>query len=132
MFGSRVKYGITYKTNNRSIDIHRRKYEHDFRLTVVMDDLDGSRGLPIESMKSFLVSKVDMVKFYNIDTFQEHKECQIKINLMKTGENERERNEIITMQISSCQRMLAIITGKNLIMNEQLPNQMFIFKRTKN
>ena len=56
MFGSKVKYGITYKTNNRSIDIHRRKYEHDLRLNVVEKDLDGSRGLPIESMNAFLVS----------------------------------------------------------------------------
>jgi len=75
MFGSKVKYGITYKTNNKSIDIHRRKYEHDFRLNVIEDDLDGSRGLPIDSMNAFLVSKVDTVKFYSIDTFKEIKEC---------------------------------------------------------
>lgn len=28
--------------------------------------------------------------------------------------------------------MLAVISGKNLIMNEQKPNQLFIFKRIKN
>jgi hypothetical protein len=71
MFGSKVKYGITYKTNNKSIDIHRRKYEHDFRLNVIEDDLDGSRGLPVDSMNAFLVSKIDTVKFYSIDTFRE-------------------------------------------------------------
>lgn len=75
MFGSKVKYGITYKTNNKSIDIHRRKYEHDFRLNVIEDDLDGSRGLPIDSMNAFLVSKIDTVKFYSIDTFREIEEC---------------------------------------------------------
>ena len=35
MFGSRVKYGITYKANQKSFDIYRRKYEHDFRIPVV-------------------------------------------------------------------------------------------------
>lgn len=118
MFGSKVKYGITYKTNNKSIDIHRRKYEHDFRLNVIEDDLDGSRGLPVDSMNAFLVSKIDTVKFYSIDSFREIEECQIKIDLDKAGSNEREKNEIITMQISACQKMLAIISGKNLIMNE--------------
>ena len=132
MFGSKVKYGITYKTNNKSIDIHRRKYEHDFRLTVVEADLDGSRGLPVDSMNAFLVSQIDVVKFYNIDTFKEIEECKIKIRLIPKKDDERERNEIITMQISSCQKMLAIISGKNLIMNEQRTNQLFIFKRTKN
>ena len=35
MFGSKVKYGITYKTGERSFDIHRRKYEHDYLVNVV-------------------------------------------------------------------------------------------------
>jgi hypothetical protein len=30
MFGSKVKYGITYKTNSSSFDIYRRKYEHNY------------------------------------------------------------------------------------------------------
>ena len=33
-FGIKVKYGITYKTNQKSFDIHRRKFEHDFRVNV--------------------------------------------------------------------------------------------------
>ena len=36
------------------------------------------------------------------------------------------------MQIDKTQNFLAVITGKNLIMGEQKPNQIFIFKRTKN
>jgi len=28
--------------------------------------------------------------------------------------------------------MLAVISGKNLIMNEQKPNQLFIYKRVRN
>jgi len=35
MFGSKVRYCITYKTNQKSFDIYRRKYEHDFRVNVV-------------------------------------------------------------------------------------------------
>jgi hypothetical protein len=71
MFGSKVKYGITYKTNEKSFDIHRRKFEHDFKANVVTADMDGSRGLPIESMNAFLVSRIDTIKFYDIDTFEE-------------------------------------------------------------
>lgn len=99
MFGSKVKYGITYKTNEKSFDIHRRKFEHDFKANVVAADMDGSRGLPIESMNAFLVSRIDTIKFYDIDTFEELKESQIQVPLLKN--DERERKEIISMQMSS-------------------------------
>ena len=132
MFGKMVKYCITYKTNQKSFDIHRRKFVHDFRVNVVPADLDGSRGLPIETMNAFLVSMVDVIKFYDIDTFEEIKACEIKIPLLKKGEDEREPNEIISMQISSNEQYLGVISGKNLIMKEQKPNQLFLFKRLKN
>lgn len=35
------------------------------------------------------------------------------------------------MQVSQNEDFLAVISGKNLIMNEQKPNQLFIFKRIK-
>jgi hypothetical protein len=41
----------------------------------------------------------------------------------------RERNEIISIAICPYEKYLAVITGKNLIKNEQKPNQIFIFKR---
>lgn len=34
MFGSAVRYCITYKTNQKSFDIYRRRYEHDFCVNV--------------------------------------------------------------------------------------------------
>jgi len=33
------------------------------------------------------------------------------------------------MNISKCEEWLAIISGKNLVMNEQKQNQLFIFKK---
>jgi hypothetical protein len=120
MFGSRVRYCITYKTNQKSFDIHRRKYEHDFRVNVVSQDLDGFRGLSVETMNAFLVSRIASIKFFDIDTFEERKEYEIIIPLLQSCE--RERNEIISMQISKSEQMLAVISGKNLIRNEQKPN----------
>ena len=132
MFGRKVKYCITYKTNQKSFDIHRRKFEHDFRNTVVNKDLDGSRGLPIDSMNAFLVSKIDKIFFYDTDSFNEMEDCMIQVPLLAKGEDEREPNEIISMQISSNENLLGVITGKNLIMKEQKANQLFLFKRLKN
>ena len=71
MFGSAVRYCITYKTNQRSFDVYRRKYEHDFRVNIRKENLEGSIGLPIEGMGMFLVSNINKIKFYDIYTYQE-------------------------------------------------------------
>ena len=52
----------------------------------------------IESMNAFLISKVDVIKFFNVDTFEEIKDSEIKIPLLES--TSREPNEIISMQIS--------------------------------
>lgn len=40
MYGVRGKYGITFKTNERSFDIYRRKYVHDYKVTVSSESFD--------------------------------------------------------------------------------------------
>lgn len=75
MFGSRVRYCVTYKTNQKSFDIYRRKYEHNFNVNAVTTNHDGAIGLSIESMNAFVVADIKTIKFYNTDTFHEIEEC---------------------------------------------------------
>ena len=99
MFGSKVRYCITYKTNQKSFEVYRRKYEHDYKVTVTSgENLDGSIGLPIESMNTFLVSKGDKVCFYDVDSYKELPEYRVEIKLLPSGT--REPNSIISMQVS--------------------------------
>ena len=98
MFGSKVKYCITYKSNQKSFDIYRRKYEHNFNSNIVNENLCGSRGLPLESMNSFLVSKENKIMFYDLDKFEEKTGHRIEIKLFES--ETREINEIISLQIS--------------------------------
>ena len=114
MFGSKVKYGITYKTNQRSFAIYRRKYAHNFKVNVCNDNLEGSKGLEFPSMKLFLVSKIDRIMIYDSSNYQYIDE--IPITLLKT--ETREPNEVIAMQKCQNDEYLAIISGKNLIANE--------------
>ena len=118
MFGSRAKYCITYKTNQRSFDIYRRKFEHDYKVCVVQDNLDGSKCLAMQTanMNSLLVCKNDTIRFYDIDTYQEIESCKIKFDLLapKGGA----KNEIIGMQKSSDDNYLAVLTGQHLATNE--------------
>jgi hypothetical protein len=84
MFGSKVRYGITFKTNQRSFDIYRRKYEHDFCANILEENLDRSKAIPIETMNAFMISKIDIIRFFDVDTYEELKECQINIPLLKS------------------------------------------------
>ena len=43
MIGSKVRFCVTYKTNEKSFDIYRRKYEHSFKVPVWPgENLEGS------------------------------------------------------------------------------------------
>jgi len=118
MFGSKVRYSVTYKTNQKSFDIYRRKYWHDFKVPVSNENLEGSIGLELKSMNCYLVSKIDKVIIYNSNTFKEVGTIPIKLLKADT----REPNQVIAIQSSPDEQYVAIISGKILIMNEQKTN----------
>lgn len=125
MFGSKVRYCVTYKTNQKSFAIYRRKYWHDFKVPISTENLEGSIGLELASMNTYLVSKIDKVIMYSSETFKEV--AKIDITLLKA--DTREPNQVIAIQKDEDEQYLAIISGKILIMNEQKTNQLFIYKR---
>ena len=93
MFGAKVRYCITYKTNQRSFNIYRRKYMHNFKVPMVKENLEGSKGIEFQNLGVFLVTKVDRIIIYDSNTFQEVSE--IPISLLKT--ETREPNEVISI-----------------------------------
>lgn len=81
-------------------------------------------------MNAFVVTEIKTLRFYHVDTFKEIEEARIDIPLLESVT--REPNQIISVRISKNEDYLAVISGKNLIMNEQFPNQLFIFRKNKN
>jgi hypothetical protein len=69
MFGSKVRYCITYKTNQRAFVIYRRKYLHNFKVPVVQANLEGSKGLELNATQQFLVTQLDKVLIYCSETY---------------------------------------------------------------
>jgi len=88
MFGSRVRYGITYKTNQKAFTVYRRKFVHDFRVPISSENLEGSRGLDLSmhNPPRILVSKIDKIFIIDAETFQ--KVGEIPIKLLKTETRE--------------------------------------------
>jgi hypothetical protein len=69
-------------------------------------------GLDLNTMGTILISKVD--KIYMLDNKDFKEFGQIPIKLLPT--ETREPNQIISMVKSNCETLLAVISGKNLIM----------------
>jgi hypothetical protein len=86
MFGARVKYGVTYKTNQKTFSIYRRSTMHDFKVCVSNENFEGSIGLELKEMNKFLVTKVDKITMYDSSDFKEV--GRIKIELLPTETRE--------------------------------------------
>ena len=86
MFGPKVKFCVTFKTNQRSFDVYRRKYSHDFRVPIYTDIMENSFGLEIKSINRFLVSKVDKILVHDCETLKVVDE--VPISLLKTETRE--------------------------------------------
>jgi len=50
MFGSRVRYGITFKTNQPGFNIYTRKYYHNYKVAMNTDNYEGAVGCNLEKM----------------------------------------------------------------------------------
>jgi hypothetical protein len=70
MIGSKVRYAITYKTNEKSFDIYQRKYMHNLRVCVDDQNFEGSKAIEIITSNIILVTKVDKVLMYDCETLQ--------------------------------------------------------------
>jgi len=69
MFGKRVRYGITYKTNQRSFDVYRRKFMHNLKVCVDNDEMEGAFGVSMISLNIFLVAKDNWIKIFDSNNF---------------------------------------------------------------
>ena len=64
MVGIKEKYSIAYKTNEKEFDLYRKKYEHDFKVAVVKEHFEGSKGLFLNQNNCLLVYAKSEVRFY--------------------------------------------------------------------
>ena len=64
MFGSKIRYCITFKTNQKSFSIYRQKYEHNYKIPVDSSNLEGSKCIELAEHEMFLCTKVDKVIMY--------------------------------------------------------------------
>lgn len=125
LFGSRVRYCITFKLNQKNFEVYRRKYIHDLKANVVKENLEGCKTLSISRLNLLLVSQDDKVRSFNDSTFQELSNYTLLLKLSSCGE--RYKTKIISMGVSQNEEYFALMTGHNKIMDEQHPKSLLIY-----
>ena len=70
IIGSKVRYCIGYKTNQHCFEIFKRKYYHNFRVTVQKENLEGSKCLELALSDMFLITRTNKIVLYDSNTFQ--------------------------------------------------------------
>ena len=87
---------------------------HNLRVCVSSINFEGSKAIEMDSLDMIIATNIDKLLLFENTTYQ--KVGEIAIPLLKT--ESREPNEIIGIQKSEDEQYLAIISGKNLIMDE--------------
>ena len=70
MFGTKVRYGITYKTNQPGFQVYTRKYYHNFKVAVTQDNFEGARGANLGSMNAYVMCEKTRIGIYDQVTFK--------------------------------------------------------------
>jgi hypothetical protein len=86
MFGSRVRYGITYKSNQPGFQIYTRKYFHNFKIAISQDNMEGAIGLNLASMSSYIMAEKTKIGIYDQVNFNLTQSWNIPNKKNKDGE----------------------------------------------
>lgn len=57
MFGSLVRYCITFKTNQPNFSIWVRKAYHNFKVGLTVDNMEGSMGANLRSLNQYVMTE---------------------------------------------------------------------------
>jgi len=93
LFGPNEKYSLQYLQDHPGFTIHKRKLRHDFVAKIMNDDLEGSKGLSLDRLGIFVITKVDQLIFFHARTYKQLFTETVPLDRTTT----REPNEIIAI-----------------------------------
>ena len=93
MFGARVRFGVTFKSNQSGFTIFSRKYYHNFKVTVDGASREGAKGVCLKSKNKYVIAHGLKLTIYDQHTFKEEK-------AFKASGNGNEKVEILHMVVA--------------------------------
>ena len=65
MFGAKVRYGISYKTNQPGFTVFTRKYYHNFKVATTQQNFEGAKGANLSSMGAYIMAEQNKIGIYD-------------------------------------------------------------------
>jgi hypothetical protein len=65
MFGSKVKFCVTYKMNQVGFTIYTRMHQHNFKVCINKENYEGVKGTNLSTINQFAVGFNMQVMIYN-------------------------------------------------------------------
>lgn len=115
---------FTYKQNQDSFSIIKRRYDHGFHEIIDHQSREGFNGQNYPTKNIFVTSDTNYIYIHAEDTFQIMNRVQVPIAKSDTDDC----MEIITSKTSQDESLLAVLVGKNLIKAVEEMHQLFIYK----
>lgn len=69
MFGSKVRFCVTFKTNQPNFSIYCRKYYHNFKVAISNENLEGAVGANIAKSQQYIIADDREVTIYDMETY---------------------------------------------------------------
>ena len=69
MFGTRVRYAITFKAGEPDICIYQRKYFHHFMAQLSAENHEDAYGCNISELNYYAIAKKQSIKIYDLSDF---------------------------------------------------------------
>ena len=71
MFGTRVRYGISYKANQPGFQIFTRKYYHNFKVALTNENFEGAKGANLAKYEAYIMAEKTKIGVYDNRQFKE-------------------------------------------------------------
>lgn len=110
MFGSRVRFCVTFKQNEQDFHIWCRKYFHNFKVNISSEDLEGAVGANLSSTKQYIIGKGDKIDFYDINMMYGDDSSQSKFHSLKVPQS-KSKQHILYMATSQDELCIGLCVG---------------------
>jgi hypothetical protein len=125
MFGTRVRYGITFKANQPGFQIYTRKYFHNFKVAITTQNYEGAVGSNLSHMKSYVMAEKTKIGVYDQSTFLPTQTWSIPTK----SNNSMDKIEILYMTMSKDEEKIGVALGKFIIKDIFQITEIAIYKQ---
>jgi len=119
MFGSRVRFGITYKSNQPGFQIYTRKYFHNFKVAISNENYEGAQGCNLPSINAYIISEKKKIGVYSCLDYKPIQTWNVPAST--------EDSEILYINVSKDDKKIGVAMGRHVIKDQYKLTEIMIY-----